>query len=454
MNPQVPTDFHIFPVQASAVASHVDALYLSMVAFSTFFCFAIPAAIIYFSVKYRRRPGNEGPRHVETNKSLELTWTIIPFFIVIGMFIWGSRVFFLQTAQDPNAVEILVTGKKWMWKFQHKNGRREIQDLHIPLNTPIRLKMASEDVLHCVFIPAFRVKQDVMPGRYTYLNFEATRPGTYHLFCNQYCGTSHSNMIGKVVVMERGDYQKWLGGFTGDPPEKVGEALFSSLACNTCHTGDTGARGPVLNGLIGSQVSLVGGSTITADDTYVRESILNPQAKVVAGFQPIMPSFQGVVSQDQVNALIAYIKSLPAGEDTQKGKETAAAGPSQGTVAPPADVNTTESAKNATLPAQDKPAATGENPDAPAVAPADNPAGQTTENKPQADQGAANAGGENAAAAQNPGAEAGQDKTNNKTDVSVNETSNAATTAGEAAASAPAPDASATTTTGEQQGVQ
>lgn len=312
---QIPTDFHYFPVQASTVAPHVDALYLSMVALSAFFCIAIPAAIIYFSIKYRRRPGNDEARYVETSTALEMTWTIIPFFIVIGMFFWGSRVYFLQTAEDPNAMEILVTGKKWMWKYQHKNGRREIQDLHIPVNTPIRLKMASEDVLHSVFIPAFRLKQDVMPGRYTYLHFEANRPGVYHLFCNQYCGTSHSQMIGKVVVMEQADYQKWLGGYTGDPPEKVGEALFSSLACNTCHSGTSAARGPILNGIYGTKVGLEGGAIVTVDDDYLRESILQPNAKIVLGYQPIMPSFQGVASPEQVNALLAYIKSLPSSGD-------------------------------------------------------------------------------------------------------------------------------------------
>lgn len=435
MNPQVPTDFYFFPVQASTVAKHVDDFYIAMVLLSTFFCIAIPAAIVYFSIKYRRRPGNDRPRHVETSTALELTWTIIPFFLVIGMFVWGSRVYFLQVSQDPNAMEILVTGKKWMWKYQHKNGRREIQDLHIPVNTPIRLKMASEDVIHSVFIPAFRVKQDVMPGRYTYLNFTANRPGVYHLFCNQYCGTSHSAMIGKVIVMEQGDYQKWLGGYTGDPPEKVGEALFTSLACNTCHSGDSGSRGPLLNGLPGSQVALQNGTIVTADDTYLRESILKPQAKIVAGYQPIMPEFEGVVSTEQVNALIAYIKTLPAGADTQPNVSTPAVGVSQGQIAPPADnVATTESAQQV-LPSQTAPQPEEASPaiedgqDEPAQReePAQEPAPATEEASPQ------------------PEATSGENETN--------ESSNAATTAGES----PAPNPSVEdgqTSPGEQQGVQ
>lgn len=399
MNPKVPTDFDIFPVQASTVAQHVDTLYLSMVVLSVFFCIAIPGAIVYFSIKYRRRPGNDKPRRVPTSMALELTWTIIPFFLVIGMFFWGAHVFLLQTQPNPNALEILVTGKQWMWKFQHKNGRREIQDLHLPANTPIRLKMASEDVLHCMFFPAFRVKQDVLPGRFTYLNFEANREGVYHLFCNQYCGTSHAQMVGKVVVMEPGEYQKWLGGFTGDPPEKVGEALFSSLACNTCHTGDTGSRGPLLNGVPGSKVALLGGNIITADDTYLRESILNSQAKVVYGYQPIMPSFEGVVSQDQVNALIAYIKTLPVGKDTAPGATTAAVGTSAGQVAPPAGQDTTATAQSVALPPHGQPA-------------------------------------------------------DDATTSSVPEINNAATTAGATSSPEPTDKPKPTTTTGEQQGVE
>jgi cytochrome c oxidase subunit 2 len=294
--------------------------------------------------------------------------------------------------------------------------------------------MASEDVLHCVYIPAFRLKQDVMPGRYTYLNFTPTKTGVYHLFCNQYCGTSHSNMIGKVVVMEPGDYQKWLGGFTGDPPEKVGEALFTSLACNTCHTGDTGSRGPLLNGVIGSKVALQGGNVVEADDTYIRESILNPQAKVVAGYQPIMPSFQGVVSQDQVNALIAYIKTLPAGSDTQAAVSTAAVGASQGAVAPPADAAKTGTAEAATLPST-----TG--------TPAVPRAPENTDSTPAPSQSPAPA---EAPAPQNNTGEAAP------TGAAANqntESTNAATTAGEAPGQAPVAS-DAQTTTGEQQGVQ
>lgn len=321
MNQEAINEFRVFPEQASTLAPHMDVFYLFMVALTTFFCIVIPAAILYFSIKYRRRPGNEEARRVPTSTALELTWTIIPFFIVIFIFFWGSRLYFMHANDDPNALEILTTGKKWMWKFQHKNGRREINDLHIPVNTPVRLKMASEDVIHSMFIPDFRAKQDVMPGRFTYFNFEATKPGVYHLFCNQYCGTDHSRMIGKVYVMEEADYQKWLGGYSGETPEQVGEALFTSLACITCHSGDSSMRGPVLNGIFGSQVALEGGSVVEIDDDYLRESILNPEAKIVAGYQPLMPSFKGMVTQEQVNALIAYIKSMP----TSKAAPEAAA---------------------------------------------------------------------------------------------------------------------------------
>ncbi len=423
MNPQVPSDFEIFPVQASTVAADVDLLYISMVALTAFLCIVIPGVIVYFSVKYRRRPGVPRPPRMGTSLVLELTWTIIPFFIVIGMFFWGSHVFFLQTTQDPNALEILTTGKQWMWKFQHKNGRREIQDLHLPVNTPIRLKMASEDVLHSVFIPAFRLKQDVLPGRFSYLNFTPNRVGVYHLFCNQYCGTSHSQMVGKVVVMELADYQKWLGGFTGDPPEKVGEALFTSLACNTCHTGDTGSRGPLLNGLYGHKVQLQGGNVVTADDNYLRESILNSQAKVVFGYQPIMPSFNGVVSQDQVNALIAYIKTLPAGQDTGSAKNTAAADANGGVVMSPEDQASTTALNNASI--------TSSEPSGDVRITSDSQALQTAPNSSDI---------------QTP-----QDNTN-VTSSSVMQNQDADTTAGEAASPQPT-GLDTTTTTGEQQGV-
>jgi len=206
-------------------------------------------------------------------------------------------------------MEIFIVGKQWMWKAQHPEGQREINELHVPIGRPVKLIMGSEDVIHSYYIPAFRVKADVVPGRYNALWFTATEPGRYHLFCAEYCGTRHSGMIGWVTAMEPTEYQAWLaGGPQTTSPVAAGEKLFSDLACNTCHMPN--GRGPVLQGIFGKSVELQGGGTVTADEAYIRESIVNPQAKVVAGFQPIMPTFQGLVTEEQLMQLIAYVRSL------------------------------------------------------------------------------------------------------------------------------------------------
>jgi len=220
----------------------------------------------------------------------------------------------------PGAMEVYVVGKRWMWKTQHMTGQREINELHVPIGIPVKLTMTSEDVIHSFFIPAFRVKQDAVPGRYTTAWFEATKAGEYHLFCAEYCGTKHSQMIGSIKVMEPGAFQTWLAGGTAGSPAQEGEKLFQSLACITCHRADSQGRGPRLEGLFGKTVRLTGGATVVADADYIRESILNPTAKVVDGYQPIMPTFQGLVSEEGVMQLIAYIQSLQ-----QPGTETTVA---------------------------------------------------------------------------------------------------------------------------------
>jgi len=314
MQPKAPSSgFSWFPEQASTFAGQVDALYFYLVAVTVFFTVLIAGVILIFAVRYRQKSIHDRPERMETSTALEIIWSVIPFILVVIMFFWGAEVFFEQRRTPANAMEISVTGKKWMWKFQHLNGRREINALHIPVGKPVVLRMASEDVIHDVYIPAFRTKQDVLPGRYTTLWFEATKPGVYHLFCNQYCGTQHSNMVGSVIAMEPAAYQAWLYEYSGETPEKAGEALFQKLACNSCHMAGTASRGPDLAGIIGTKVALTAGAPVTADENYIRESILNPQAKVVAGFQPIMPSFQGIVSEDQVTQLIAYIRTLKPG---------------------------------------------------------------------------------------------------------------------------------------------
>jgi cytochrome c oxidase subunit 2 len=307
------TNFPLFPQQASAQSGQVDALYLFMVAVTAFFSLLIAGFIIAFAIKYRRRGRDEIGYAIHGSLALELLWTIIPFFIVMGMFGWGAKVFFDLYRPPAGAMDIYVVGKQWMWKVQHMGGQREINELHVPVGTPVKLTMSSEDVIHSYYIPAFRVKADVIPGRYNTLWFTATKPGTYHLFCAEYCGTRHSGMVGSVIAMEPADFQAWLGGGAAeDSPVAAGAKLFTDLACNTCHLpqGQGQGRGPVLDNLFGHTVELQNGAKVVADEAYVRESILTPTAKVVVGFQPIMPPFQGLVTEEQLLQLIAYIRSL------------------------------------------------------------------------------------------------------------------------------------------------
>jgi cytochrome c oxidase subunit 2 len=305
------TNFPLFPQQASVQAGQVDAIYFFMVAVTAFFSLLIAGLIVFFAVKYRRREDDEVGVAIHGSLALELLWTIIPFIISMGMFAWGARVFFDFYRVPAGAMEIFVVGKQWMWKAQHMSGQREINELHVPVGRPVKLIMGSEDVIHSFYIPAFRVKADVIPGRYNSLWFQATKPGRYHLFCAEYCGTKHSGMIGSVVVLGPAEFQAWLSGSTAsDSPVTAGEKLFQSLACNTCHMEGGQGRGPVLTNLFGHQVELQGGGKVVADEAYIRESITLPQAKVVAGFQPVMPTFQGMVTEEQLLQLVAYVKSL------------------------------------------------------------------------------------------------------------------------------------------------
>src|SRR5262245_15697428 len=320
------TNFPFFPEQASEQAAGVDAVYFFLVAVTAFFAALIAILIAVFAAKFHRRHDKEVGEAIHGSLALELLWTFIPLGITMVMFVWGAQVFFHMTRPPRGAMEIYVVGKQWMWKAQHMDGAREINELHVPLGRPVKLIMGSEDVIHSFFIPAFRTKADVIPGRYNTMWFTATKPGRYHIFCTQYCGTKHSAMIGTVTVMEPADYQAWLsGGSAGGTMAEAGAKLFQDLSCNTCHLENGQGRGPVLKGLYGKQILLNGLQTVTMDDAYIRESILNPQAKVVSGFQPIMPTFQGLVTEEQVLQLIAYVKSL--GENQGQG---AAAPPAPG----------------------------------------------------------------------------------------------------------------------------
>jgi cytochrome c oxidase subunit 2 len=301
----------LFPESASTMASRVDALYFFLLAISVFFSLLIAGLIVFYAVKYRRRAADSVGSEIKGGLVLELTWTIVPLLITMVIFVWGASVFFAMARPPDETINIYVVGKQWMWKFQHLDGQREINELHVPVGRPVKLIMTSEDVIHDVFVPAFRIKADVVPGRYTHLWFQSTKPGRYRLFCAEYCGTKHSGMIGQVVVMDPSEYQTWLsGGASEGSLASAGAKLFQDLACNTCHRPDAQGRGPVLEGLFGKTVTLQNGETLSVDEAYVRESILQPAAKIASGFQPIMPTFQGLVTEEQLLELIEYVKSL------------------------------------------------------------------------------------------------------------------------------------------------
>ena len=315
----------LFPERASTLAGQVDALYFFGVAIAVFFSLLVAVLVLFFAIRYRRRHADEVGKPEKTITWLEITWSLIPLAILMVMFTWGAQVFFTAFRPPADAIEYFVVGKQWMWKFQHPQGKREINDLHVPVGQPIKLTMTSEDVIHSFFVPAFRVKADVLPGRYTTVWFEATRTGSYRLFCTEYCGAEHSRMGGTVHVMEQADYEAWLA--RDAPTERrllSGEELFAKHVCNTCHYPDSNARAPILNGIFGREESMADGSKVLVDDNYLRESILNPTARIVAGYQPLMPTYKGQISEEELIQLIQYIKKLePAATAPSAGLETA-----------------------------------------------------------------------------------------------------------------------------------
>jgi cytochrome c oxidase subunit 2 len=309
--------FPLFPTQASTLAPEIDNLYLGVIAITAFFAIIVVVCVIFFAIKYRDHTGDKVGAPITGSVPLELGWSFIPFVISIGIFVWASVVFFHLVRAPDQTLDIYSTGKRWMWRFQHIDGQREINELHVPVGRAVRVVFTSEDVLHDLFIPAFRVKADAVPGRYSAIWFEATKVGEYHLFCAEYCGTNHSGMIGTVYVMEPADYQAWLAGggsiSGGGSMAERGAQLFTQLACVTCHLGDGSGRGPSLVGVFGSTVTLNDGAKVVADESYLRESILTSQAKTVAGYQQLMPTFQGLVNENDVASLIEYIKSMQQG---------------------------------------------------------------------------------------------------------------------------------------------
>jgi cytochrome c oxidase subunit 2 len=312
----------IFPEQASEIAYHVDALFFFLVIVTGLAALGVFTVLTVFAVRYRKRtPPRPTPRILELT-NLEIFWTVTPFLIFLVMFWWGATIYMSMTQPPANAIDLYVVGKQWMWKIQHPQGQREINDIHIPLGQPVKLTLTSEDVIHDLFVPAFRTKVDVIPGRYVYEWFTPTEVGTYHFFCSQYCGTSHANMRGDVHVMDPADYQQWLNLQAEGSLALEGRKLFLKLQCITCHVAGPRARAPILESLYGATVPLRGGGSAYVDDNYIRESILNPQAKVVLGWEPIMPTFEGQVNEDDLIKLIAYIKSLGPGQTPQRNEES------------------------------------------------------------------------------------------------------------------------------------
>jgi len=307
-------EFPFFPEQASTIATQIDAIFFVMLALILIFAIPVAGFIIFFAINYRQGRTVNRSKQIHESLKVEFTWSFIPFLLTMGIFSWSAVVYYNYATAPVDALEIYIIGKQWMWQAQHPSGKGEINQLHIPINQPVKLIMTSQDVIHDFYIPAFRVKQDVLPGRYTSLWFEATKTGVFHLFCAEYCGTDHSVMGGSIVVMEQNEYQNWLGGDSGEPLAVVGGRIFEQRGCTSCHAEEPGARGPSLLGIFGKTVQLQDGSSVLVDEAYLRESIVNPQGKIVAGYGSIMPTYEGIISEEGLLQLVAYIKSLEEGQ--------------------------------------------------------------------------------------------------------------------------------------------
>jgi cytochrome c oxidase subunit 2 len=301
----------VWPQQASAYSNELDWLVIAF----TVLIVALSAPVFFlmvgFAVKYRRGRAADRSHPVNTRVGLEISWAGIPFLLLLVFYVWSTRLFFDQHHPPANALEIQVVAKQWMWKFQHPGGQREINELHVPVGRPVALTMASQDVIHSLFIPALRLKQDVVPGRYTYLWFIADKAGTYALRCTQFCGVDHALMGGHFVAQSPSDYARWLEQADVDRSLAVqGAALFRSRGCSGCHGPSSTVKAPPLEGLFGKEVPLASGEIVAADEQYIRDSILLPHAQVAAGYPDIMPTFQNVLSEGDVLKIVAYIKSL------------------------------------------------------------------------------------------------------------------------------------------------
>ena len=305
----------ILPEQASTVAPDIDNLFMFITFVDIFFFVLIAALVILFARRYRRRGPNEITPHITHNEKLEIAWSVIPLIIVIGVFFWGFHGYINAQVAPANSIEIQVTGKKWIWQFEYPDGMRTLNDIHVPVNRPVRLVMSSEDVIHSFFVPTFRIKKDVVPGRYTEVWFHATKPGVHQVYCTEYCGKGHSDMLARIHVDDEKTYQRWL--IEGDeelkkmPLPELGQLMYENRGCATCHSLDgTRGQGPTWKGLFGSNRQFADGTSAVADANYIRESILEPNNKVVAGFEPIMPTYKGMLRDREILGVIEYIKTL------------------------------------------------------------------------------------------------------------------------------------------------
>jgi cytochrome c oxidase subunit II len=300
--------FQLMAQAASSNAHHTDLIFLVVFAVCGAVALGVAFTMFWFCVRYRHGSGAVHAR-VGPHRPLEITWTLVPLAIFIAGFAWAAHDFVSLYRVPPGATPVYVVAKQWMWKLQHRNGRREINELHVPLGQPVQLLMTSQDAIHSFYVPAFRLKQDVVPGRYTGLWFTATQLGEFHLFCAEYCGSEHSQMLGRIVVMQPAEFAKWLGSGTEQPSlAQYGFARFRELGCSGCHAAGSTVHAPSLRGLLGRTVHLQDGRSIVADENYVRDSILLPKKDVVAGFDPVMPSFAGQVSEEDIQALIAFLR--------------------------------------------------------------------------------------------------------------------------------------------------
>ena len=300
----------LFPAEASTIAPYADALYFFLLAITVIGLVLVGVLVFGFSIRYRKSRSPVATQ-VEGSTLLEATWTIIPLALFMVTWIWGALLYFRIYNPPTNAMNIYVVGKQWMWKAEHEGGQHEINALHVPTGRAVQLTLISQDVFHSFSIPDFRIKREVIPGRYSTVWFQATTPGTYHIFCTQYCGTNHSAMIGEVTVLSPEDYQKWTQESTsGTSLAQNGERLFASMGCNACHSGSAAARGPNLAGVYGSKLQLTSGSEVLVNDAYLRDAILNPSQHITAGYAPIMPTYQGQVSEDGLIDLVEYIKNM------------------------------------------------------------------------------------------------------------------------------------------------